>query len=117
VSAFFISLGMLFDVRVVAAAPVDRGVTVASRRQGVLATVAALSMRFPARVAWLAGSVWRSSASSASSWCGCGGRGRARCGADGAAPGGGYREHSDPAPGRDRARITAGERLLAPLSA
>lgn len=57
VSAFFISLGMLFDVRVVAAAPVEvAALTVGFvAGKGVLATVAALSMRFPARVAWLAG--------------------------------------------------------------
>jgi CPA2 family monovalent cation:H+ antiporter-2 len=57
VSIFFVSLGMLFDVRVVAAQPLLVfgllfGFLVA---KGLLATVAALAMRFPSRVAWLAG--------------------------------------------------------------
>ena len=57
VSIFFVSLGMLFDVRVVFAAPVLvvsilLGLVVA---KGFLATLAAVVMRFPARVAWLAG--------------------------------------------------------------
>jgi CPA2 family monovalent cation:H+ antiporter-2 len=57
VSIFFVSLGMLFDVRVVA----DKPLLVAALLvgfivgKGVLATFAALAMRFPARVAWLAG--------------------------------------------------------------
>lgn len=57
VSIFFVSLGMLFDVRVVAAHPLLvlallLGFVLA---KGLLATLAALAMRFPARVAWLAG--------------------------------------------------------------
>ncbi len=57
VSVFFVSLGMLFDVRVVADQPLLvlallAGFLVA---KGLLATVAAMVMRFPARVAWLAG--------------------------------------------------------------
>jgi CPA2 family monovalent cation:H+ antiporter-2 len=57
VSVFFVSLGMLFDVRVVAQHPLLvlgllLGFLVA---KGVLATLAALAMRFPSRVAWLAG--------------------------------------------------------------
>lgn len=57
VSIFFVSLGMLFDVRVVMAQPLlVLGLTVAFVfGKGLLATVAALVMRFPARVAWLAG--------------------------------------------------------------
>lgn len=54
---FFVSLGMLFDVRVVLAQPLLvaallLGFLVA---KGALATFAVLAMRFPARVAWLAG--------------------------------------------------------------
>ncbi len=57
VSVFFVSLGMLFDIRVVAAQPLLvaamlGGFVVA---KGLLATVAAAAMRFPRRVAWLAG--------------------------------------------------------------
>ncbi|MFZ5890665.1 MAG: cation:proton antiporter [Myxococcota bacterium] len=57
VSIFFVSLGMLFDVRVVIAhAPLVlallAGFLVA---KGLLATIAAMAMRFPSRVAWLAG--------------------------------------------------------------
>jgi len=57
VSLFFVSLGMLFDVRVVAAQPVAVGLLLAAFLfgKGMLATIAALAMRFPARVAWLAG--------------------------------------------------------------
>lgn len=57
VSVFFVSLGMLFDARVVLAQPLlVLGLTVAFVfGKGLLATVAALVMRFPARVAWLAG--------------------------------------------------------------
>jgi CPA2 family monovalent cation:H+ antiporter-2 len=57
VSIFFISLGMLFDANVV----LEQPVLVAALLFGflgvkaVLATVAALAMRFPSRVAWLAG--------------------------------------------------------------
>ncbi len=56
-SLFFVSLGMLFDVRVV----LERPLLVALLTggfvfgKGLLATVSALVMRFPARVAWLAG--------------------------------------------------------------
>lgn len=57
VSIFFVSLGMLFNVHVVVAQPVLvlvllMGFLVA---KGLLATVAAMAMRFPSRVAWLAG--------------------------------------------------------------
>ncbi len=57
VSIFFVSLGMLFDVRVVIEMPVLVlsilvGLIVV---KGFLATLAAVVMRFPARVAWLAG--------------------------------------------------------------
>lgn len=57
VSVFFISLGMLFDFRAVAASPTEvAGLTLGFVfGKGVLATVAALAMRFPARVAWLTG--------------------------------------------------------------
>ncbi len=57
VSVFFISLGMLFDVEVVAAQPVAVAVLFLGFLvfKGLLATIAALAMRFPARVAWLAG--------------------------------------------------------------
>ena len=57
VSIFFVSLGMLFDVRVVLAQPLlcsrcSLGFLLA---KGFLATLAAMAMRFPSRVAWLAG--------------------------------------------------------------
>jgi len=57
VSVFFVSLGMLFDVQVVMEQPLLLllllgGFLVA---KGFLATISALAMRFPARVAWLAG--------------------------------------------------------------
>jgi CPA2 family monovalent cation:H+ antiporter-2 len=57
VSVFFVSLGMLFDVHVVVAQPLLvlgllGGFLVA---KGLLATLSALAMRFPSRVAWLAG--------------------------------------------------------------
>ncbi|HEX4352504.1 MAG TPA: cation:proton antiporter, partial [Polyangiales bacterium] len=57
VSIFFVSLGMLFDVRVIAAngwlvLALLAGFLLA---KGLLATLAAMAMRFPARVAWLAG--------------------------------------------------------------
>ncbi len=56
-SVFFVSLGMLFDPRTVLAHPVMVGVLLLGFLvgKGFLATVAALTMRFPARVAWLAG--------------------------------------------------------------
>lgn len=57
VSVFFVSLGMLFDVRVVASQPLLVGLLFVGfvAGKGVLATLAALVMRFPSRVAWLAG--------------------------------------------------------------
>lgn len=57
VSVFFVSLGMLFDVRVVASQPVAVGLLLAGFlfAKGLLATLSAMAMRFPARVAWLAG--------------------------------------------------------------
>lgn len=57
VSVFFVSLGMLFDVRVVAARPLLVGALLLGFlvAKGALATLAAMAMRFPARVAWLAG--------------------------------------------------------------
>ena len=57
VSIFFVSLGMLFDVRVVATQPglVLLLLTGFLIVKGLLATMSAVAMRFPARVAWLAG--------------------------------------------------------------
>ncbi|MBM4363485.1 MAG: cation:proton antiporter, partial [Deltaproteobacteria bacterium] len=57
VSLFFVSLGMLFDVRVVLANPILVGALLAGfvLVKGLLATLSAFAMRFPARVAWLAG--------------------------------------------------------------
>jgi CPA2 family monovalent cation:H+ antiporter-2 len=57
VSVFFVSLGMLFDAQVVFERPLLVGLLLAGFLLGksVLATIAALTMRFPARVAWLAG--------------------------------------------------------------
>lgn len=57
VSVFFVSLGMLFDVRVVAAQPLLVAGLLAGflLAKGLLATLAAMAMRFPSRVAWLAG--------------------------------------------------------------
>lgn len=57
VSVFFVSLGMLFDPGVVTTRP---GLVLALLAgfllvKGLLATLAALAMRFPTRVAWLAG--------------------------------------------------------------
>lgn len=57
VSIFFISLGMLFDPRVLFESPVLvlgllAGFLLA---KGTLATLSAMAMRFPSRVAWLAG--------------------------------------------------------------
>jgi monovalent cation:H+ antiporter-2, CPA2 family len=56
-SLFFMSMGMLFDYRVLVESPSEvitlfLGFVLA---KGFLATVAAMAMRFPARVAWLAG--------------------------------------------------------------
>lgn len=57
VSVFFVSLGMLFDFRIVTSQPVWVAALLAGFLvvKGVLATLAALAMRFPTRVAWLAG--------------------------------------------------------------
>jgi len=57
VSIFFVSLGMLFDVRIVAAHPSLVAALLAGfvLAKGALATLAAMAMRFPSRVAWLAG--------------------------------------------------------------
>jgi len=57
VSLFFVSLGMLFDVREVLERPgVVALLTLAFVfGKGFLATLSAMTMRFPARVAWLAG--------------------------------------------------------------
>jgi CPA2 family monovalent cation:H+ antiporter-2 len=57
VSVFFVSLGMLFDVHVVATHPFRvAGLVVAFLFvKGFLANVAATAMQFPARAAWLAG--------------------------------------------------------------
>ncbi len=57
VSFFFVSLGMFFDVEVLAAAPlaVLAWFITFVLVKGAVATVAALAMRFPPRVAWLAG--------------------------------------------------------------
>ncbi len=54
---FFVSLGMLFDVRVLVAEPLTvLGLVLAfTVLKGVIATAAALAMRFPARASWLAG--------------------------------------------------------------
>jgi CPA2 family monovalent cation:H+ antiporter-2 len=57
VSVFFVSLGMLFDVQVVIEQPLFVIALLAGfiLLKGLIATIAALVMRFPARVAWLAG--------------------------------------------------------------
>ena len=57
VSIFFVSLGMLFDVGVVTTRPLAVGLLAFGFLvvKGLLATLAAFSMRFPSRVAWLAG--------------------------------------------------------------
>jgi CPA2 family monovalent cation:H+ antiporter-2 len=57
VSIFFVSLGMLFEPEVVLAEPLLTLGLVAGFMlgKGFLATLAAMAMRFPARVAWLAG--------------------------------------------------------------
>jgi CPA2 family monovalent cation:H+ antiporter-2 len=56
-SIFFVSLGMLFDVRVVLERPVAVSLLLAGFLfgKGIFATLAALVMRFPAKVAWQAG--------------------------------------------------------------
>ncbi len=55
VSVFFVSLGMLFDIRAVLAHPVLTAALLCGFLigKGFLATIAAQVMRFPARVAWL----------------------------------------------------------------
>ncbi len=57
VSIFFVSLGMLFDVRVVVDQPLLVGGLLLGFlvAKGGVATLAAMAMRFPSRVAWLAG--------------------------------------------------------------
>ena len=57
VSIFFVSLGMLFDARVVADQPLLVGGLLLGFlvAKGGVATLAAMAMRFPSRVAWLAG--------------------------------------------------------------
>jgi CPA2 family monovalent cation:H+ antiporter-2 len=57
VSLFFVSLGMFFDLATVLQRPLFVGVLTMGfvLGKGFLATAAALVMRFPARVAWLAG--------------------------------------------------------------
>ncbi len=57
VSLFFVSLGMLFDIRIVMEKPVLVLLLLMGflGAKGFLATVAAFAMRFPARAAWLAG--------------------------------------------------------------
>jgi CPA2 family monovalent cation:H+ antiporter-2 len=57
VSIFFVSLGMLFDVGVVFEQPMLVAALLAGFlvAKGALATLAAMVMRFPSRVAWLAG--------------------------------------------------------------
>jgi CPA2 family monovalent cation:H+ antiporter-2 len=57
VSLFFVSLGMLFNWRVVLEQPLLVGAMLAGFLivKGFLATAVAMAMRFPARVAWLAG--------------------------------------------------------------
>lgn len=56
-SLFFVSLGMLFDVRMVMDHPAIVLTLLAGFFiiKGFLATISAMAMRFPARVAWLAG--------------------------------------------------------------
>jgi len=57
VSVFFVSLGMLFDPKIVIAQPLLVGGLLAGFvvAKGLLATMSAQAMRFPPRVAWLAG--------------------------------------------------------------
>ncbi|MGE5787194.1 MAG: cation:proton antiporter, partial [Myxococcales bacterium] len=57
VSVFFVSLGMLFDVAVVRANPMLIALLLLGflGLKALMATLAALAMRFPARVAWLSG--------------------------------------------------------------
>jgi CPA2 family monovalent cation:H+ antiporter-2 len=64
-SVFFISLGMLFDTRLLIDRPLDVALLLAGFVVGkaVLSMLAAAVMRFPARAAWLAGIGRRSSVS------------------------------------------------------
>jgi CPA2 family monovalent cation:H+ antiporter-2 len=57
VSVFFVSLGMMFDLRVLLEQPVIVGLFLSAFVvfKGLFATLSAMAMRFPARVAWLAG--------------------------------------------------------------
>lgn len=57
VSVFFVSLGMLFDARLLLEQPVLVAEILLAflAGKGLLATLAAMGMRFPSRVAWLAG--------------------------------------------------------------
>jgi CPA2 family monovalent cation:H+ antiporter-2 len=57
VSLFFVSLGMLFEPLVILELPVETGLLLLAFLvgKGFLATLAAAVMRFPRRVAWLAG--------------------------------------------------------------
>jgi CPA2 family monovalent cation:H+ antiporter-2 len=57
VSVFFVSLGMLFDGRILLSHPVEVALLLGGfvLGKGVLATLAAAAMRFPARAMWLAG--------------------------------------------------------------
>lgn len=57
VSLFFVSLGMLFDARVFVQQPLLVGVFLVGFlfAKGAVATLSAMAMRFPSRVAWLAG--------------------------------------------------------------
>jgi CPA2 family monovalent cation:H+ antiporter-2 len=56
-SIFFVSLGMLFDVRVVFSSPIKVLLLVLAFlvAKAILATIAAMAMKFPVRAAWLAG--------------------------------------------------------------
>lgn len=56
-SLFFMSLGMLFDVTALQTDGVTVGLLFAAMffGKGLIATLASIAMRFPARVAWLAG--------------------------------------------------------------
>ena len=56
-SLFFMSLGMLFDARVIVEQPITVVLLFAVMffGKGLVATIASIAMRFPARVAWLAG--------------------------------------------------------------
>jgi len=56
-SLFFVSLGMMLDARVFLESPLAVALYLAGFLvgKGFIATLSALSMRFPARVAWLAG--------------------------------------------------------------